>query len=144
MGVPDRTATGSRRVVVAATVGTAVEGYDSLLYGYFASVFARQFFPGGNPTAALLNTFAIFAVGFAVRPLGGIVFGHVGDRVGRRGALAGSLLTMAGATLAIGVLPTYRTVGAWAPVLLLVCRLVQGFSVGGQFVGANILLMEHA
>jgi MHS family proline/betaine transporter-like MFS transporter len=134
----------SHRVVIAASIGTVIEAYDLLLYGYFATIFARLFFPGGDPTAALLNTFAIFAVGFAARPLGGIVFGHVGDRLGRRTALAASILVMAGATLAIGLLPTYRSIGVWAPVLLLGCRLLQGFSVGGEFVGANILILEHA
>jgi MFS transporter, MHS family, proline/betaine transporter len=131
-------------VVLAASIGTLIEGYDSLLYGYFASIFALQFFPRSDPTAALLNTFLIFAVGFAVRPLGGIVFGHVGDRFGRRSALAGSILVMAFATLGIGVLPTYAQVGALAPALLLVCRLMQGFSVGGEYVGANVLILEHS
>jgi MHS family proline/betaine transporter-like MFS transporter len=135
---------GSRATLIAASVGTLIQGYDSLLYGYFASIFAQQFFQPGDPAAALLSTFAIFAVGFAVRPLGGMVFGHVGDRLGRRTALVGSVLMMACATLAVGLLPTYRTIGAWAPVLLLICRLLQGFSVGGEFVGANILILEHS
>ncbi len=134
----------SRRVVTAVSIGTVIEAYDLLLYGYFATIFAQLFFPASDPTAALLNTFAIFAVGFAARPLGGIVFGHVGDRLGRRTALAASILVMAGATLAIGLLPTYRSIGAWAPALLLLCRLLQGFSVGGEFVGGNILILEHA
>jgi MFS transporter, MHS family, proline/betaine transporter len=133
----------SRRVVLAVSVGTLIEGYDSLLYGYFASIFAQQFFPRSDPTAALLNTFLIFAVGFAIRPLGGIVFGHVGDRLGRRTALVASIMVMAGASLSIGLLPTYQSVGALAPALLLVCRLLQGFSVGGEYVGANVLILEH-
>jgi MHS family proline/betaine transporter-like MFS transporter len=134
----------SRRVVIAASIGTVIEAYDLLLYGYFASIFAQLFFPRSDPTAALLNTFAIFAVGFAARPLGGIVFGHIGDRLGRRTALVASILVMAGPTLAIGLLPTYRSIGVWAPALLLLCRLLQGFSAGGEIVGANILLLEHA
>jgi MHS family proline/betaine transporter-like MFS transporter len=138
------TSSHSRRVVIAASIGTAIETYDLFLYGYFATTFAQLFFPRGDPTAALLNTFAIFAVGFAVRPLGGIFFGHVGDRLGRRTALAASILVMAGATLAIGLLPTYHSIGVWAPLLLLLCRLLQGFSLGGEFVGANIVLLEHA
>jgi MFS transporter, MHS family, proline/betaine transporter len=138
------TSSRSRRVVIAASIGTAIETYDLFLYGYFATTFAQLFFPRGDPTAALLNTFAIFAVGFAVRPLGGIFFGHVGDRLGRRRALATSILLMAGATLAIGLLPTYRSIGLWAPLLLLLCRLLQGFSFGGEFVGANIMVLEHA
>jgi MHS family proline/betaine transporter-like MFS transporter len=134
----------ARRVVVAAAGGTVIESYDLLLYGFFATTIAQQFFPRSNPTTALLNTFAIFAVGFAARPLGGIVFGHIGDRLGRRTALAGSILLMAGAALTIGLLPTYRSIGVWAPLLLLVCRLLQGFSAGGEIVGANVLIMEHA
>ena len=135
---------GSRRVVIAVSVGNLIEAYDLLLYGYFATTFAQLFFPRGDPTAALLNTFAIFAVGFAARPLGGIVIGHVGDRLGRRTALAASILAMAGATLGIGLLPTYRSIGVWAPLLLLLCRLLQGFSAGGEIVGAGILIQEHA
>ncbi|HST85270.1 MAG TPA: MFS transporter [Kineosporiaceae bacterium] len=141
---PSLSLSGSRRAVFAAGAGTLIQGYDSLLYGYFATVFAKQFFPPGDPTAALLSTFAIFAVGFAVRPLGGIVFGHVGDRLGRRTALIASILMMATATPAIGLLPTYQSIGAWAPVLLLMCRLLQGFSVGGEYIGANVLILEHA
>lgn len=134
----------SRRVTLAASIGTLIEGYDNLLYGYFASVFAVLFFPPGDPTAGLVNTFLIFAVGFVVRPLGGIVFGHVGDRIGRRPALVASILVMAVATLGIGLLPTYASIGLWAPALLLGCRLLQGFSVGGEYVGANVLILEHA
>jgi MFS transporter, MHS family, proline/betaine transporter len=135
---------GQARVVPATTVGTMIEGYDLLLYGYLAGVLATRFFPPDNPTAALLNTFAIYAVGFAVRPLGGLVFGHVGDRLGRRPALAASMLLMAAGTLGIGVLPTYASIGLWAPVLLLVCRLVQGLAIAGEYVGANILILEHS
>lgn len=135
---------GARRTVIAASVGTVIEGYDLLLYGYFAGVLAKRFFPADDPTAALLNTFAIYAVGFAVRPIGGVVFGHVGDRVGRRPALAASMLLMAAGTLGIGLLPTYQSIGVWAPVSLLICRLVQGFAIAGEYVGANILILEHA
>jgi MHS family proline/betaine transporter-like MFS transporter len=131
-------------VVIAASAGNLIEAYDLLLYGYLASILAQRFFPAGDPTSALLDTFAVFAVGFAVRPLGGMVFGHVGDRFGRRTALAASILLMGAGTLAIGVLPTYDTVGPWAAVLLLACRLAQGFSVGGESVGASILVLEHA
>ena len=134
----------SRRITMAVSLGTFIAGYDSLLYGYFASILATQFFPRSDPTAALLNTFLIFAVGFAVRPLGGIVFGHIGDRLGRQSALVGSIMVMALATLGIGLLPTYHSVGAWGPALLVVCRLLQGFAVGGEYVGANVLIVEHA
>jgi MFS transporter, MHS family, proline/betaine transporter len=131
-------------VLIAASLGTVIESYDLLLYGFFATIFAQLFFPRSDPTAALLNTFAIFAVGFAARPLGGIAFGHIGDRFGRRTALVASILIMAGAALAIGLLPTYRSIGVWAPALLLLCRLLQGFSAGGELVGANVLILEHA
>lgn len=130
--------------VVATGIGTLVEGYELLLYAYLAAILAEQFFPPGDPTAALLATFAIFAVGFVARPVGGLVFGHVGDRHGRRTALVASLLLMAVGTMAIGLLPTYDKVGVLAPALLLVCRLVQGLSVGGEYVGANIMIIEHA
>jgi MHS family proline/betaine transporter-like MFS transporter len=141
---PADTGQGRRRAVAAASIGNLIEAYDLLIYGFLASILAQQFFPPGDHTAALLNTFAIFAVGFAVRPLGGLVFGHVGDRLGRRGALAISIVLMGLSTLAIGVLPTYRNAGIVAPLLLLLCRLAQGFSVGGEYVGANIFVLEHA
>ena len=133
-----------RRAVIAASAGNLIEAYDLLLYGYLAAVLAARFFPAGDPTAALLSTFAIFAVGFAVRPLGGLVFGHLGDRIGRRTALASSILLMGLGTVAIGVLPTYDTAGPAAALLLLACRLAQGFSVGGESVGAGLLVLEHA
>jgi MHS family proline/betaine transporter-like MFS transporter len=133
-----------RRTTIAVSLGTVIETYDLLLYGYFAFVLADLFFPGSSSTAALLHTFAIYAVGFAARPLGALAFGHVGDRVGRRPALVASIMMMAAATLGIGVLPTYDAIGIWAPLLLLVCRLLQGFSIGGEGVGANIMIFEHA
>ncbi|HST84407.1 MAG TPA: MFS transporter [Kineosporiaceae bacterium] len=133
-----------RRVVGAASVGTFIEIYDLLVYGYFASILAEQFFPRQDPTAALLATFAIYAVGFAVRPIGAIIFGHIGDRVGRRAALTSSLLLMSGSTLAFGLLPNYNAVGVLAPALLLICRLLQGLSASGELTGANVLVLEYA
>ncbi|HEX8345811.1 MAG TPA: MFS transporter [Actinoplanes sp.] len=133
-----------RRVVVAGSIGTAIEVYDTFVYGYFATVLARLFFPTWDPTAALLATFAIFAVGFFVRPIGAIIFGHVGDRIGRRTALAFSLLLMTLATVAFGLLPTYASVGLLAPVLLLLCRLLQGLSASAEAPGAILLILEHA
>jgi MHS family proline/betaine transporter-like MFS transporter len=130
--------------VVTAGSGTFIEGYDLLLYGYLAGVLAQQFFPAADPTAALLDTFAIFAVGFVARPVGGLLFGHIGDRFGRRTALVLSIQLIAGATLAIGLLPAYAQIGPAAPALLLACRLLQGLSIGGEYVGANILILEHA
>src|SRR5690349_985217 len=134
----------SRRAVVTGGAGTFIEGYDILLYGYLAGALAERFFPADDPAAALLDTFAIFAVGFLVRPVGGLLFGHIGDRFGRRTALVSSILLIAGATLAIGLLPTYDAIGRAAPALLLICRLLQGLSIGGEYVGANILMLEHA
>lgn len=133
-----------RKVVVAASIGSFIEIYDAVLYGYFATVLAVQFFPAQDPTAGLLATFAIFAVGFLVNPIGAIIFGHLGDRIGRRPALAGSLLLMTVATMAFGLLPTYATVGVLAPVLLLVCRIMQGLSVSAEIPGAQLLIMEYA
>ena len=133
-----------RRVVVAASTGTLIEIYDILIYGYFATLLAQQFFPRSDPVAALLATFAIFAVGFFVRPLGAVIFGHVGDRLGRRTALAFSLLLMTVATVAFGLLPTYSSVGVLAPVLLLLCRVLQGLSASAELPGAMLLMLEHA
>lgn len=135
---------GYRRVVAAATIGTFVEVYDLLVYGYFASILAEQFFPRQDPTAALLSTFAILALGSVVRPAGAILFGHIGDRFGRRTALVLSVLLMSGSTMAFGLLPTYGTAGILAPVLLLLCRVLQGLSASGELTGANVLVLEHA
>lgn len=133
-----------RRAVLAISSGNFVEGYDLALYGYFAVYLAGQFFPAKNPTAALLSTFAIYALGLAVRPVGGVIFGHLGDRIGRRPALIASMVMMAAATACVGLLPTYRDAGLLAPVLLLICRLVQGLSIAGELVGANVLILEYA
>lgn len=143
--VPGRAVNGGhRRVIVAASLGTMIEVYDIFVYGYFATILARLFFPGWDPTAALLATFAIFAVGFFVRPVGGIIFGHIGDRIGRRAALALSLMLMTVATVAFGLLPVHAGVGLLAPVLLLLCRVLQGLSASAEVPGAIVLILEHA
>jgi MHS family proline/betaine transporter-like MFS transporter len=134
----------ARRAVLATSIGSFVETFDLALYGYFAVILAGQFFPADDPAAALLATFGIFALGFAARPFGGMFFGHIGDRLGRRTAVVASILLMAAATLAISVLPTYGQVGTLASVLLLVCRLLQGFSIGGEVAGGNVFVLEHA
>jgi len=132
------------KVVFASLIGTAVEWYDFFLYGSAAAlVFGALFFPESDPVNATLLAFGTYAVGFAARPLGGIVFGHFGDRVGRKKMLVISLMTMGVATFAIGLLPTYATIGVAAPVLLLVCRLAQGFAVGGEWGGAVLMVAEH-
>ena len=132
------------KVVFASLVGTAVEWYDFFLYGSAAAlVFGTLFFPTSEPATATLLAFGTYALGFVARPLGGIVFGHFGDRVGRKKMLVVSLMTMGVATIAIGLLPTYATIGVAAPVLLLVCRLAQGFAVGGEWGGAVLMAAEH-
>jgi len=133
-----------RKVTAAAAVGNFVEWFDFAVYGFLATVIARQFFASDDPNAALLQTFAVFAVAFALRPLGGIVFGALGDRLGRKRVLSITVLMMAGATTVIGLLPTYASIGLLAPVLLTLTRCVQGFSAGGEYAGACAYLMEHA
>jgi metabolite-proton symporter len=147
--VTAESAAGQRRrpivkVVFASLVGTAVEWYDFFLYGSAAAlVFGTLFFPKSEPVTATLLAFGTYALGFVARPLGGIVFGHYGDRVGRKKMLVASLLLMGLATIAIGLLPTYASIGVAAPVLLLVCRLAQGFAVGGEWGGAVLMAAEH-
>lgn len=133
-----------RRVVTSAAIGQFVEWYDFTVYAYSAAVIAQLFFPAEDPVVGLLSTFAVYAVGFVMRPVGGILFGHLGDKGGRRGVLALVILLMGGATLAIGLLPTYQQIGVAAPVLLVTCRLLQGLSAGGEAMGSNSLVAEHA
>ncbi|ALE74318.1 MFS transporter [Pseudonocardia sp. EC080610-09] len=133
------------RLATAAVFATALEWFDFLIYATAAAlVFGPLFFPSVSPVAGTLASFATFAVGFVARPLGGIIAGHVGDRFGRKPPLVASMLLMGAATFAIGVLPGYATIGIWAPVLLVVARLVQGLGVGAQWGGAALLLTEHA
>lgn len=133
------------RVAVASFIGTTVEFYDFLIYGTAAAiVFPKLFFPQASPTAGVLLSFATFGVGFIARPLGGIVFGHFGDRIGRKRMLVYSLVGMGTSTVLIGLLPTYAQIGLAAPVLLTVLRLCQGFAVGGEWGGATLMAVEHA
>ncbi|RSS78490.1 MFS transporter [Streptomyces sp. WAC06614] len=133
-----------RRVVAASLVGTTVEWYDFFLYGSAAAlVFNTLFFPAADPLVGTLIAFVTYAIGFLARPLGGVVFGHFGDRLGRKKLLVVSLLMMGGATFAMGLLPTYGSVGVAAPVLLTVLRLVQGFALGGEWGGAVLIVAEH-
>ena len=133
-----------RRAVTGASIGNAVEWFDFAIYGFLATFIAGQFFPAGDETAALLNTFAIFAAAFFMRPLGGFVFGPLGDRIGRQRVLALVILLMSAATLGIGLLPTYDTIGVLAPLLLLALRCLQGFSAGGEYGGGAVYLAEFA
>ena len=133
-----------RRVVMASLVGTTIEWYDFFLYGSAAAlVFNQLFFPEFDPLTGTLLAFATYALGFVARPVGGIVFGHFGDRIGRKRLLMLSLILMGVATALIGLLPTYDQIGMWAPIMLIVLRLVQGFAVGGEWGGAVLLAAEH-
>ncbi|MDA3630124.1 MFS transporter [Saccharopolyspora oryzae] len=140
--VPARSSTA--RVVVASLVGTTVEWYDFFLYGSAAAlVFNKLFFPAHDPLVGTMLAFITYAVGFVARPLGGLVFGHYGDRLGRKKLLVLSLIMMGGATFLIGLLPTYQAVGVAAPLLLTALRLVQGFAIGGEWGGAVLIVSEH-
>ena len=134
------------RVALASFVGTAIEGYDFFIYGIAAAlVFGQLFFPPNeDPLIGTLAAFATFAVGFVARPVGGVVFGHFGDKVGRKPMLVITILTMGLATFLIGLLPTYAQIGIWAPILLVALRLIQGFSAGGEWGGAALMTVEHA
>ncbi len=134
-----------RPVILASFIGTTIEWYDFFLYGTAAAlVFSRLFFPNFDPLVGTLSSFGTFAVGFLARPLGGVVFGHYGDRVGRKAMLIYSLVIMGVATFFIGLLPTYATAGIWAPILLVVLRLAQGIGVGGEWGGAVLMAVEHS
>ena len=134
-----------RTVVAASLLGTTVEWYDFFLYATAAGlVFSKVFFPNASYLVGTLLAFATFAVGFVMRPVGGLVFGHIGDRIGRKRSLALTMLIMGFATALIGVLPTAAQIGIWAPVLLLVLRILQGFALGGEWAGAVLLAVEHS
>jgi metabolite-proton symporter len=133
-----------RRVVMASLIGTTIEWYDFFLYGSAAAlVFNKLFFPDFDPLTGTLLAFATYALGFVARPVGGIVFGHYGDRIGRKRLLMLSLIIMGVATTLIGLLPTYAQIGVWAPIALVMLRLAQGFAVGGEWGGAVLLAAEH-
>lgn len=133
-----------KKAAAASFIGNFVEWFDYASYGYLATVIAAVFFPKSSQTTGLIATFGVFAVSFIVRPIGGIVWGHFGDRLGRRAALSLSILIMSGATFVIALLPTYAQVGLWAPLLLLLVRVVQGFSASGEYAGASAFLAEYA
>jgi metabolite-proton symporter len=132
-----------RRALVASTVGTSIEWYDFFLYGTAAAlVFPKLFFPDSSQYAGVLASFAIYAVGFAARPVGAAIFGHWGDRIGRKATLISTLMVMGIASFLIGVMPTYSSIGLWAPTLLVLLRLLQGIGVGGEWGGSVTLAME--
>jgi len=131
------------KVIAASAAGTMIEWYDFYLFGSLATIMSGVFFPKGNPTVALLSTLAAFGTGFAVRPFGAIVFGRVGDLVGRKYAFLVTLLIMGGATFVIGLLPTYERIGVAAPIILVLLRLLQGLALGGEYGGAAVYVAEH-
>src|SRR5215467_12656253 len=134
----------SRKAVIAGTIGNVLEWYDFGVYGYFATTISQLFFPGEDPTISLLKAFAVFGVGFVMRPVGSILFGIYGDRFGRRLALSAVIFLMAFSTVAIGLLPTYAQAGVLAPILLVVFRLLQGLSAGGEWGGSTSYIVEYA
>src|SRR3954465_13354369 len=133
-----------RLVIFASSLGTIFEWYDFFVYGTLATVIAKLFFPSANPTAGLLLTLAPFGAGFGVRPLGAVLFGWLGDKLGRKYTFLVTITLMGLATAAVGLLPTYASIGVAAPALLVACRLLQGLALGGEYGGAAIYVAEHA
>src|SRR5262250_3004630 len=134
-----------RRAVVASTIGTAIEWYDFFLYSTVTGlVFARLFFPHSDPLVGTLEAFAVYAVGFAARPVGAAIFGHYGDRIGRKATLIATLMLMGIATFLVAFVPTYETIGIWGAVILTLLRFLQGIGVGGEWGGSVLLAMEWA
>lgn len=134
----------SRRAVSAAVIGNVLEWYDFAIYGFVATIIAKNFFPGGDEVGALLATFATFGIGFVARPLGGIIIGRMGDTKGRKAALVLTMFMMALGTVGIGLIPNYSSIGILAPLLLVICRLLQGFAAGGEWGGATAFIVEWA
>jgi MFS family permease len=134
----------SRRAIAAAIAGNVLEWYDFVVYSYFATILAKALFPPGDEPAALLETFAAFGIGFIARPVGAIVIGWLGDRRGRKAALILTLTMMAGGTMLLGLVPSYATIGALAPAILVLARLAQGFSVGGEWGNSTAFMVEWA
>jgi len=132
------------RIILAGLIGNVMEWYDFAVYGYFATVIGKLFFPAESPSVSLIASFGAFAAGFLVRPLGGLVFGRIGDRVGRQRALTLSVMAMACPTVLMALLPTYADIGIAAPVAIVALRIVQGLSVGGEYTSSLIFLVEHA
>ena len=141
---PGGTSAAQRRVLLGAGAGQFVEFFDFAIYGFSAVSIAEAFFPGQDPVAGLLAVFAAYGVAFVARPLGGLFFGALADRTGRRKVLYATLMCMGVATALIGLLPTHAAAGIMAPVLLVMCRLAQGFSAGGEAVSAPSFVLEHA
>ncbi|HEX7388281.1 MAG TPA: MFS transporter [Castellaniella sp.] len=134
-----------RKVVASSLIGATIEWYDFFLYGVIAGlVFNKQYFPSHDPVVGTMLAYATFAVGFVARPFGGVLFGHFGDRIGRKSMLIFTLVLMGIATFLIALIPTYESIGIWAPILLLICRVVQGLGLGGEWGGAVLMTYEYA
>src|ERR1700746_2110460 len=134
-----------RRAVIVSTVGTTIEWYDFLLYSVVAGlVFGKLFFPKSDPLVGVLEAFAVYTVGFIVRPIGAAIFGHFGDRIGRKAALIATLLITGLSTFAVGFVPGYSVIGIWGAVILTIIRFIQGIGVGGEWGGSVLLSMEWA
>ena len=132
------------KAILAAMIGNALEYYDVMLYGFFATMLAPLFFPTDNQAISIISSLGTFAAGFIMRPLGGFIFGHLGDKFGRRQALVLAIFLVTIPTFTIGVLPTYAKIGIAAPIILVACRLLQGFCVGGEYSGASIFVVEYS
>ncbi|NDF12402.1 MAG: MFS transporter [Proteobacteria bacterium] len=133
-----------KKVVLSGMVGNALEWYDYALFGHFATIISKHFFPSTDPYVSLIAAFSVFAAGFFMRPIGAIIFGHIGDRFGRRTALTSSIILMAICTAFFSILPTYEKIGILAPILLTAIRLLQGISLGGEFSGSIVFISEYA
>jgi MHS family proline/betaine transporter-like MFS transporter len=134
----------ARRVGLAGAIGSLLEWYDFTVYGFLAPILGKLFFPADDQVASLLAAFGVFAIGYAARPIGGAIFGHIGDKFGRKPAMIVSLVLMGLATLAIGLLPVHAQIGTAAAVLLVALRVLQGLSLGGEFTDSVVLLAESA
>lgn len=133
-----------RKTIFAGAIGNAIEFYDFIIYAYLAVYFAYHFFPSHDPVAALIASYAAFATGMIMRPVGGLLMGRIGDRIGRKTALQVTVASIAIPTLIIGLLPTYETIGLWAPILLILLRMLQGLAVGGEYTASIVFLIEHS
>ena len=142
--IPAPTEPNLKKIILIGLIGNVMEWYDFAVYGYFAAVIGRLFFPGNDPNVSLIASFGAFAAGFLVRPLGGLVFGRIGDRIGRQKAMSLSVLAMAIPTVLMASMPTYQEIGIWAPIGLILLRIIQGLSVGGEFTSSLVYLTENA
>ena len=140
----ERPRTSLPRIALIGLIGNVMEWYDFAVYGYFASVIGQLFFPNTDPAVSLIASFGAFAAGFVVRPLGGLLFGRIGDRIGRERAMTLSVVAMAVPTVLMAFIPSYQTIGILAPILIIFLRIVQGLSVGGEFTSSLVYLVEHA